>query len=1699
MITNNSEYSDTDIRVHALKQDEGEVLIYGPVPLDENRVYVIDSLPAGDYIVEAYIDQDGDGNPDPEKLIRCYEVEGDTGCTEVLLGEGEEKTGIDIVLGEIIPIGDGDIYGTIINKTKFKNSPIIVEAYSQDNTLFYSTVADSTGHYALLDLLPGVYTVSAFIDLNNNNKYDESEISKCYIDTTKDSVCTKLVFDSNEVYNNIDIILESQENINNSSLSGKVITNRDNVGTIRVVCENSAFHKEVLLQKPGEFTFVNLPSGNYLLSAFEDANGDSVYNFGERRNCFKENNESDDCDSIFVGVNAHVENKNINLFFPFLQIKGKVVDNISQEGIIYAILNEDSLVNSQPVIQIPVNENNEFVMDVFTKGTFYLFAFKDVNNNMGADNNDFFGIYDADGDTKSDPIIINDFMNDIEVELVIDKNIGSSMEKFGIINGNIILPDKGPKEQFGIKAIDTSGKVFQVMADSNLHYSLSVVPGSYFIMTEETENYYSTFYRNTTNLKDAIKINVGNNDTISDINIEVQQKIILKGRLTGTIMDSITNLPIPNAMVHIYNDSAEFMTNTDNDGIYNFPDVYSALYIVDVQKEGYLPLFDNTVFVEPDTTTIFSLKLVPMSIDTIPPTIKPVYPKENDIEVSIFSNIVIDITDNESGVNRNSISLNIDNRIVDFGISDIPDGFRITYIPEEPFNEGDTINVNVSAYDNSSLFSSLNYSFVIQKDQQPPVFTMEPMVVQVTYNTALIEFSTDELARAEVAYLVDNTNDTLYFKTEYFTTTFDIVLSNLESNTLYKYYVKVFDENNNGPTNSRLNTFKTLSLRDTIPPVFLNGPFAKNISTSNALISFQTDEPTYAKVFYGTQSGVLNNMELDTLFGRMHNIMLNGLQSNMEYFYYVQISDQDSNITLSEEDNFKTKDNPDLAPPIFLQGPSIVNICSDQATLFCITNEMSKLTISLTSNNGQSFSLTDIFLTEHNLFITGLFPSTTYTYSLFAVDMYNNKSTTITGQFVTKAAPDTAAPEIFEVRSINPGQHSITIAWKNNEPATGNIFYGLDSSQMQIFTDPAFVLSHKIMLSQLLADTLYYFYIQSIDPSSNISKSELYTFRTNAIPDTVGPIIIAGPVITAYSDKAIVTFTTDEPGISYVTAWEPSHPEFAMVFNEDDYYINHNIILSDLEPGMSYQIEIQVDDRAGNHTYWPGTGGGKLNKKSGLTFVTDFAHIEQTGSHSFNTNTQADTTTPKIVEGPTEYERTNNAITLYWKTDEPARGEIYYGKFGDFSEYQTENKYITEHYVTVYNLEPNQEYNFLIFNTDINSNGPVQYSDTLIYKTKVSMEHTPPQIVEDIAITDLSSDRAVIISETDRPSNAYMSLYDNSSLIKDYATEERKKKHKIFLTNLYPSTNYKTENKYCDGNGNCSDEYEKDFMTKDVPDTEAPNIQNKDTESGLDYVNVKISFDELSTVLLEYKELTGSEYISVSSLEPSYEHNIMITNLKSNTVYKLKIYYQDTYGNVDSVGGLVVSTEAEPDTIAPAMPQNLIYNIDEYNILHLKWNKVTSDDLKAYNVYIKEDSTYKKIGSNIVDTLYSDERDNYGNLEYGVSAIDYNGNESDIASVDIVKVEEPIKDGNLKKMYVKKNYPNPFNPQTVIEYYVPKRGLIEIGIYNIIGQKVYVYKKVQDAGWHRFIWHANFYSSGIYFYKLKIGEEEIVKKMLLLK
>ncbi len=199
--------------------------------------------------------------------------------------------------------------------------------------------------------------------------------------------------------------------------------------------------------------------------------------------------------------------------------------------------------------------------------------------------------------------------------------------------------------------------------------------------------------------------------------------------------------------------------------------------------------------------------------------------------------------------------------------------------------------------------------------------------------------------------------------------------------------------------------------------------------------------------------------------------------------------------------------------------------------------------------------------------------------------------------------------------------------------------------------------------------------------------------------------------------------------------------------------------------------------------------------------------------------------------------------------------------------------------------------------------------------------------------------------------------------------------------------------------------------------------------------------------------------------------------------------------------------------LPPATPSNfsLTESTDEHP--YLEWDANTELDFDEYKVYRKidypvtpwthiattEDEFYK---DSLVTTSYSHGEDFY----YKITAVDINDNESAYSDEEMIEARLINKKGekileNIPNEYaLEANYPNPFNPTTVINYDLPNNDYVELFIYNSLGQKVHeLVKGSQSAGSYSIQFDASHLPSGIYIYKLHSNNYQSSRKMVLAK
>jgi hypothetical protein len=198
----------------------------------------------------------------------------------------------------------------------------------------------------------------------------------------------------------------------------------------------------------------------------------------------------------------------------------------------------------------------------------------------------------------------------------------------------------------------------------------------------------------------------------------------------------------------------------------------------------------------------------------------------------------------------------------------------------------------------------------------------------------------------------------------------------------------------------------------------------------------------------------------------------------------------------------------------------------------------------------------------------------------------------------------------------------------------------------------------------------------------------------------------------------------------------------------------------------------------------------------------------------------------------------------------------------------------------------------------------------------------------------------------------------------------------------------------------------------------------------------------------------------------------------------------------------------------PDAPQNLTVTESQDEHPLLSWDSNSEPDLDEYKIYRQKDYEGWNMIGTTTNTTYTDSDVTTTYLHgddfyYKITAIDVNDDESGFSNTVWIEarwekriiVYDDTENNDVElynNTYLANNYPNPFNPSTVISYQLSENTYVNLIICNSLGQKVKeLVNSHQGKGLYNVEFNAGNLPSGLYFYKLQAGEFRDVKRMLL--
>jgi chitodextrinase len=213
-------------------------------------------------------------------------------------------------------------------------------------------------------------------------------------------------------------------------------------------------------------------------------------------------------------------------------------------------------------------------------------------------------------------------------------------------------------------------------------------------------------------------------------------------------------------------------------------------------------------------------------------------------------------------------------------------------------------------------------------------------------------------------------------------------------------------------------------------------------------------------------------------------------------------------------------------------------------------------------------------LTSASFTDTGLAPSSTYSYTVRAVDSFGSSAASSTASATTLTPPDTQAPSVPSgLTAPNVGTTTVTLTWSASSDNVGVTGYDILRGGSVIGSST----STSASFSNLTPGTTYAFSVRARDAAGNVSQSSgALSVTTTPATDVTPPSAPANLAWASDSGTVTITWTasTDDFG---VTAYELFYGSFSLGAFSDTV-----LSLIGFKAGTPYSFTVKAHDAAGN-------------------------------------------------------------------------------------------------------------------------------------------------------------------------------------------------------------------------------------------------------------------------------------------------------------------------------------------------------------------------------------------------------------------------------------------------------------------------------------------------------------------------------------
>lgn len=478
----------------------------------------------------------------------------------------------------------------------------------------------------------------------------------------------------------------------------------------------------------------------------------------------------------------------------------------------------------------------------------------------------------------------------------------------------------------------------------------------------------------------------------------------------------------------------------------------------------------------------------------------------------------------------------------------------------------------------------------MRADNVPPSVLTGPAASAVSSNTATIIWTTDEPSMGGLEY-TGSARTSGSFTEQQYERVHMVTLEGLQPDSEYECTLMCMDTSGNIGERTDFR-FATTQVPDTFPPKIVAGPEVIYVDTTVALIGFRADELCTASVEYGT-SKEYGDSAAAPEGAVIHEIFLCGLTPGTPYHYRVNCTDALGNgPAVSSDFEFRALATADEAGLHFVAEPSVAYTTDTTAKVQWTTDKVSDTSLDVWERDGNAAETQQWHdgsaEREHEVFLNGLKPETTYNFLASSVDLAGNRvCSQSVGEFTTQSVPDSVPPELASIGLAYNAGNKVRIDWESSEPADSRILLwqkGTRKTTKGGWAASENNMEHTGWLTGLESGMEYDFQVGSADASGNICWTDGGSFTASDEEDSSAPNITSGPSAESRrsEDSIAIVWVTDEIADTVVEYWQQGETEGNRYrWASYDHRTNHRVELPGLSPG-SYDFQVTSTDPAGN-------------------------------------------------------------------------------------------------------------------------------------------------------------------------------------------------------------------------------------------------------------------------------------------------------------------------------------------------------------------------------------------------------------------------------------------------------------------------------------------------------------------------------------